>query len=222
MKLELETKRPLKSIYSPSHTVEIKRNGANRAVVGYEASDVKPDADFQLYFSTEKDELAANLLTYKTGGEDGFFVLLVSPGIDVKEKQIVPKDVAFVLDTSGSMAGKKLEQAKKALQFCVENLNDGDRFEIIRFSTEVEPLFDKLVDASKANRAKANDFIKDLKPIGGTAIDDALKKALALSKADPPVDERADTISDRPSSSFFSPTAGPPSARPTRSRSWPT
>ena len=73
------------------------------------------------------------------------------------------KDVAFVLDTSGSMAGKKLDQAKKALQFCVENLNDGDRFEVMRFSTEVEPLFDKLVDASKSNRAKATDFIKDLK-----------------------------------------------------------
>src|SRR5207245_4977316 len=92
----------------------------------------------------------------------------------------VLKDVACVLDTSGSMAGKKLDQAKKALQFCVENLNDGDRFEVIRFSTEVEPLFDKLVDASKPNRSKAEDFIKDLKPIGGTAIDDALKKALAL------------------------------------------
>ncbi|MBI3849203.1 MAG: VWA domain-containing protein [Verrucomicrobia bacterium] len=180
VKLELETKRPLKSIYSPSHTVEIKRDGATRAVVGYEASDVKPDADFQLYYSTEKGEIAANLLTYKTGGEDGYFVLLVSPGIDVKEKQVVLKDVAFVLDTSGSMAGKKLDQAKKALQFCVENLNDGDRFEIIRFSTEVEPLFDKFVDASKANRSKANDFIKELKPIGGTAIDDALRKALAL------------------------------------------
>ena len=60
--------------------------------------------------------------------------------------------------------------------FCVENLNDGDRFEILRFSTEVEPLFDKLVEASKENRARAEKFIKDLKPIGGTAIDDALKQ----------------------------------------------
>jgi Ca-activated chloride channel family protein len=100
--------------------------------------------------------------------------------VDVKVKQVVTKDVAFVLDTSGSMAGKKLEQAKKALQFCVENLNDGDRFEIIRFSTEVEPLFDKLVKATDQNRARANDFIREIKPIGGTAIDDALRKALAL------------------------------------------
>jgi Ca-activated chloride channel family protein len=148
VQVELSSDRPLKTIYSPSHAVEIKRHGSTRATVGFEASDALPDTDFALYFAPEK--------------------------------QVMPKDVAFVLDTSGSMAGKKLEQAKKALRFCVENLNDYDRFEIIRFSTEVEPLFDKLVTATESNREKANDFIKDLKPIGGTALDDALQKALAL------------------------------------------
>lgn len=180
VKLDLETARSLKSIYSPSHAVEIKRDGPNRATVGYEASDVAPDTDFSLYFSPEKDEVGINLLTHRVAGEDGYFLLLASPGVDVKENRLVKKDVVFVLDTSGSMAGKKLEQAKKALLFCVENLNDGDRFELVRFSTEVEPLFDKLVSADKPNRDKANDFIKGLKPIGGTAIDDALKKALSL------------------------------------------
>ena len=180
VKVDLESKRPLKSIYSPSHAVEVKRHGATSATAGYEATDVQPDTDFALYFAPEKDEIGVNLLTHRRSDEDGYFLLLASPGVDVKEKQVVMKDIAFVLDTSGSMAGKKLEQAKKALQFCVENLNDGDRFEIIRFSTEVEPLFDKLVKATEQNRAKANDFIKDLKPIGGTAIDDALRKALAL------------------------------------------
>jgi len=179
--VDLESKRSLKSIYSPSHAVEVKRRGSTSATVGYEASDVQPDADFALYFAPEKDEIGVNLLTYKPGDEDGYFMLLASPGVDVKEKQLVLKDVAFVLDTSGSMAGAKLDQAKKALKFCVENLNDGDRFEILRFSTEVEPLFDKLVDANKANRSRAEEFIKDLKPIGGTAIDDALKKALSFN-----------------------------------------
>jgi Ca-activated chloride channel family protein len=180
VKVDLETKRPLKSIYSPTHQAEIKREGSNRAVVGYEASDVTPDSDFALYFAPEKDELGVNLVTRRAPGEDGYFLLLASPGMDVKDKQVILKDVVFVLDTSGSMAGKKIEQAKKALQFCVENLNDGDRFELMRFSTEVEPLFDRLVEASSANRNRAEDFVKDLKAIGGTAIDDALKKALSL------------------------------------------
>jgi len=180
IKVELTSDRPLKSIYSPSHTVEIKRHGSLRATVGFEDNNVKPDTDFALYFAPEKDELGVNLLTYKTGSDDGYFLLLASPGMDTKDKRIVPKDVVFVLDTSGSMTGKKLDQAKKALQFCVENLNDKDRFEIVRFSTEVEPLFDKLVAVNAQNRDQAEQFIKGLKPIGGTAIDDALKKALAL------------------------------------------
>lgn len=180
IKVELNSDRPLKSIYSPSHTVEIKRHGSRRATVGFEANETHPDTDFALYFAPEKDELGVNLLTHKTGDEDGYFLLLVSPGDDVKDQRVMPKDVAFVLDTSGSMAGKKLEQAKKALLFCVENLNAEDRFEIVRFSTEVEPLFDKLVAANSRNRDRAEEFIKDLKPIGGTAIDEALQRALAI------------------------------------------
>jgi Ca-activated chloride channel homolog len=181
VKVDVETKRPLKSIYSPSHAVEVHRDGSNRATAGYEASDVQPDTDFQLYFAPEKDEIGLNLMTYRSSGDDGFFLLLASPGMDVKQKA-VPKDVVFVLDTSGSMAGDKIKQAKKALAFCVDNLNDNDRFELIRFSTEVEPLFNQLVDASSDNRAKATSFIKDLKAIGATAIDDALRQALKMNE----------------------------------------
>ncbi|HZQ47109.1 MAG TPA: VIT and VWA domain-containing protein [Verrucomicrobiae bacterium] len=184
IKVELETKRSLKTIYSPSHAVEIKRHGPNQATIGYEAANVQPDTDFALYFAPEQEDVGLNLLTYKTPGEDGYFLLLASPGMDAMERQVVLKDVVFVLDTSGSMAGKKIQQARKALEFCVDNLNDGDHFELVRFSTEVEPLFDHLVDASPANRAKAQDFIKDLRANGATAIDDALRKALSLRPAD--------------------------------------
>ena len=180
VKVDLETKRPLKSVYSPSHPVEVKRSGATRAVIGYEASSAKPDADFQLFYAQEEQDIGLNLMTFKGPGDEGFFLLLASPGAGEKNSRSIPKDITFVLDTSGSMAGSKLEQAKKALLFCVENLNDADRFEILRFSTEVEPLFDRLTEATRENRGRALKFIKDLKPTGGTAIDDALRKALAV------------------------------------------
>jgi len=72
----------------------------------------------------------------------------------------------------------KLEQAKKALVFCLKNLNKDDRFELVRFSTEAESFFGKLMDADEGNRRRAEEFIQELKPIGGTAIEDALSKAL--------------------------------------------
>jgi Ca-activated chloride channel homolog len=179
VKVEVKTAQPLASIYSPSHKVEIKRDGANRAVVGYEAKEEKPDTDFQLVFSTEARDVGLTVITHKPESEDGYFLLLAAPTV-AKESKPAPKDVVFVVDTSGSMAGAKLEQAKKALAFCVENLNAEDHFDIVRFSTEAEPLFGKLVDADADYRKRASDFVSDLKPIGGTAIADALQAALKI------------------------------------------
>jgi len=185
--VRLSSDQPIASIYSPSHKVEIKRDGASRAMVSYEAKNDRPDTDFQLVFTREKRDVGLHVMSYKAESEDGYFLLLAAPSVDLKDKKPAPKDVVFVLDTSGSMAGAKIKQAKKALEFCVENLNDDDRFDIIRFSTESEPLFDKLTIASEANRKRATEFIHGLKAIGGTAIADALNTAL---KSKPAGEER--------------------------------
>src|SRR6476659_4163016 len=177
VKIELKSAEPLASIYSPSHKVEIKRDGPNRAVIGYESKDEKPDTDFQLVYSSDTRDVGLRLITYKPDGEDGYFLLLAAPTLG-NETKPAPKDVVFVVDTSGSMAGAKLQQAQKALRFCVENLNADDRFEIVRFSTEAESLFGKLSEADSEHRKRASNFIADLKPIGGTAIADALQTAL--------------------------------------------
>src|SRR2546421_9828647 len=179
VKIELKSAEPLASIYSPSHKVEIKRDGANRAVIGYESKDEKPDTDFQLVYSSDTRDVGLKLITYKPDSDDGYFLLLAAPTISNDTKPSA-KDVVFVVDTSGSMAGAKLQQAQKALRFCVENLNADDRFEIVRFSTEAEPLFRELVPADADHRKRASGFIDDFKPIGGTAIADALQSALKV------------------------------------------
>lgn len=183
IRVELTSDQPLHSIYSPTHDVEIKHANATHATIGYEAKDVRPDTDFQLFFAPEKSDVSLKMLTYQTGDDDGYFLLLASPSLDMKSKP-VPKDVTFVLDTSGSMADdNKLKQAKKALQFCLANLNVDDRFEIVRFSTEPEPLFGSLTPATSKAVDQAHDFVAKLKPAGGTAIFDALGRAMALRPA---------------------------------------
>lgn len=188
VKIEVKSAEPLASIYSPSHKVEIKREGPNRAIIGYEGKNEKPDTDFQLVYSQEsREKIGLSLINYRPDGEDGYFLLLAAPTVGSDSKP-APKDVVFVVDTSGSMAGAKLQQAQKALKFCVENLNSEDRFEIVRFSTEAEPLFNKLVAADIDHRKRANDFIESFKPIGGTAIADALQAGLKVrqEKSDRP------------------------------------
>jgi Ca-activated chloride channel homolog len=178
--VELTCRDPIKSVYSPTHSVQIHRTDELRATVAYEQHQVRPDTDFKLIFSRNKSPVGVDLLTYRNSAEDGYFLLLASPGLQPPKGQVEKKDVCFVLDTSGSMAGPKIEQAKKALTFCLNSLNDGDRFEIIRFSTETEPLFHELRPADKANLDKAQAFVKDLRASGGTDIDDALHDALKL------------------------------------------
>lgn len=185
VRVNIAQESPIKALYSPSHQVEIRRDGERRATAGYEATNTRPDRDFQLLCSTADAELGVSLLTQKTSAEDGWFLLLAAPGAEtMKTREVNPKDVVFVLDTSGSMAGKKLEQAKRALAFCVENLNDADRFEVVRFATESEPLFDALRGGTRENRDRALSFVKDLRPIGGTAIADALEHATKLRPPD--------------------------------------
>ena len=178
LKLELESGTPLKTIYSPTHNVEVLRHGSKTATIGMEQAEMSGNKDFELFYSAEKSELGMSLLTYKKAGEDGYFMLFASPGFDSGTKKNIPKDVVFVLDTSGSMSGKKLEQAKKALVFCIQNLNDEDRFEVIRFSTETEALFREMKKVSADSRKEAETFVTNLKTIGGTAINDALRTAL--------------------------------------------
>jgi Ca-activated chloride channel family protein len=108
--------------------------------------------------------------------------LNISPGLgDVKE--VVQKDIVFVMDKSGSMSDKKMDQAKKALKFCIENLNQGDRFELIPFSTEASPLFGEVTEFNAQNKKKAIERIDELRAIGGTNIDEALQLALASQKS---------------------------------------
>lgn len=184
VRVQLKSPRSLKSIYCPSHSAEVKRRGENEATIGWEERNVRPDTDFKLVYSTGTEGVGLDWLTYREGGNEGFFMLLASPGLTKMKGDAPAKDICFVLDTSGSMAhNNKLEQAKKALDFCLANLNPADRFEIIRFSTEAESLFGRLQQADSDNVDKARGFVRELKPIGGTAISEALKKAQILPAA---------------------------------------
>ncbi len=180
VKVEITSTEPLGPLYSPSHEVEIRRRDARHAVIGYEDKSVRPDTDFQLFFGPAGGEsINGRLLAFNDGREEGFFLLMLSPRADVAAGRVLPKDLVFVLDTSGSMAERaKMAQAKKALHFCLANLEGGDRFEIVRFSTEAEALFSALRPATAANIRRADEFVEGLKPIGGTALAEALDLAL--------------------------------------------
>jgi len=176
--VDIKTSDVLKNVYCTSHEADVVRKESGRAVISFEQKETKPDIDFKIYYNTDKSAVGLSMLAYKNKSNDGYFFLNISPGLDMDNSRVMDKDITFVLDVSGSMAGKKLEQAKKALLFCVENLNKSDRFQVVRFSTEAEALFTGLSAVNNDNLDKARKFINNLKAIGGTYIEEALKLAL--------------------------------------------
>jgi len=175
--VSIRTTEPLKAIYSPSHDVAVIRDGDHRARVGYEASNVRAERDFDLYFSTAERAIDISVLSYRPKGEDGFFLLLAAPPIEPPEDAIVAKDVILVLDVSGSMKGEKIRQAQDALVYILEQLQPDDRFNVVAFSTGVRMYARDLRPASEAPKAK--DWVRSLRAVGGTDINRALLEALA-------------------------------------------
>jgi Ca-activated chloride channel homolog len=183
VKIDLKSDEKIKNIYCPTHEIDIVDKSDNHSIISYEAENVKPDKDFKLYFSKNFSSVGLSLLTYKSGKNDGYFLLSASPSIEIDKSNIEKKDITFILDVSGSMSGEKLDQAKKALLYCINNLNSGDQFNIIRFSTEAYSLFNSLKSADKQNINEAKRFIDELQAIGGTNIEEAFNLAFNNYKA---------------------------------------
>ncbi len=180
--IRLSSREPLRAVYSPSHEVSLYREDNHHATIGYEDRAVLPDQDFVLYYTSSSEDFGLNLLTYNVEDEDGFFLLLVAPPMEVEDQEIVAKDVIFVLDTSGSMHGEKIEQAKGALGFVLEHLNPADRFGIVVFDTAVSLYHSELLPA--AERTAAVNYVRGLSASGSTDIHGALMRALDLAEPD--------------------------------------
>lgn len=176
--IEIASRIALKGIYSPSHEIEVKRDGERRARITFETRATSGQPDLQLFYALSEQEFGASLLTYREPGKDGYFMLLLAPKAELDEKAVAAKEVVFVLDTSGSMADDgKMEKARAALRFGVNALNARDRFNIVSFAGEEHLLSERLLNADANGKKQALEFIERLKATGGTNINDALLAA---------------------------------------------
>jgi len=183
--VKIHSQQPMKSIYSPSHEVVVDRKGDHKATISFEDSHVVPDKDFILYYTVSEKAFGASLLTYKKTRRDGYFMLMLSPGYDVAKHQVLPKNIVFVLDTSGSMRrDRKLQQAQEALIYGLEGLNADDLFGVVAFSTTVNVFDDVLHKGTTQNIENATEFVEQLRARGGTDIYEALQTALELLDED--------------------------------------
>ncbi len=184
LKARIKSQHAIQNVYSPTHTFNMRRASDREVHVEFNREQALLDKDFQLFWTlTNKDVGLTSMIHRSTATEDGYFLFLISPRLEAPQ-QIVPRDVLLVLDTSGSMKGAKMEQARKALHYFLNHLNKQDRFALMNFSTTVNKYQNELLEANAEELGKARQWVDNLQPTGGTAIDKALSTALEMRTRD--------------------------------------
>lgn len=178
--VDIKSDKNITTLYSPTYETVINKSDKKNAKITFNKKEVKPDKDFLLFIGYSAQNVGLSVMTFtENDTTNGFFFMNISPAFVDKSDELVKKNITFIIDVSGSMAGEKLDKAKAALIYCISNLNSTDKFEIVKFSTFANSLFGKQVIANKKNTETALNFINNLKPVGGTNVQDAFSKAFA-------------------------------------------
>lgn len=162
---------------SLTHDVDIQKTGASTAVVTLRNKTELPNRDFVLQYDVSGAKIADAVMTHRDS-KGGFFTMILQPPDRVPADEITPKELVFVLDTSGSMSGFPIEKAKETMKLALEGLHPRDRFNLITFSGDTYVLFPHPVPATPENLARAKEFLESRRGSGGTEMMKAIRIAL--------------------------------------------
>jgi len=181
LSLSINAALPLAELKVLTHRARIERPGRGRATIALDPADRIPNRDFVASFALTGARPQATVLADHHDQRGGHLLLLIQPPKRVAPAQVAPREFVFVVDTSGSMHGRPLNQAKRAMELCLASLGPADRFQIIRFASDAEPLASRPLPPTAANRARARRFLNDPWGSGGTEFLPALKLALGAA-----------------------------------------
>jgi len=179
---KIDSKIPITNIYSPSHKVSVRRESESKAAISFEGANIKPDKDFVFYYSLSQDDVGLSFMNW-AGPEENYYLLLASPRYAAEKEKVLNKNLIFALDSSGSMSGNKIRQAKDAVRFIINHLDEKDRFSVIDFDDGVSLFRPELVPATTQNKDEALKFVDAIEDSGGTNINDALLQALKMTQS---------------------------------------
>jgi Ca-activated chloride channel family protein len=182
LEVALDAGVPIDGLKSNSHEIDVERPNGWSARVSLKNKSEIPNRDFVLKYDVAGGRVEDALLTHRTD-KGGFFTLILQPPDRVTAEDVTPKEIVFVLDTSGSMEGFPIEKAKEAMKLALDGLHPQDTFNLITFAGDTHILFPQPVAATKENMAKAQAFLASREGGGGTEMMKAIKAALEPSGA---------------------------------------
>jgi Ca-activated chloride channel family protein len=173
---------PVEDIRSKTHEIETFNLSPNQASIKLRNQTAIPNKDFVLRYDVSGKRIEDAVLAHRDA-RGGFFTLILSPPEKFAVEDVAPKEIVFVLDTSGSMEGFPIEKAKESMKMALEGLYPNDTFNLITFAGDTHVLFDEPVPATPDNLRKAQEFLDSRRGDGGTEMMEAVKIALAPSDA---------------------------------------
>ena len=183
--VNIQSQAAIKNVYSPTHSVEIKRPDDEHAVIHLHQQNRVPNSDFRLFFDVGNQAVGTSVMSFRQDKEEqGYVMMLISPEIKKKADKSLKKNILFVVDRSGSMSGKKIEQAKSALKFVLNNLQKDDLFNVIAYDSEVESFEPEMQRYTDKTRKKALGFVEGIYAGGSTNINGAMTTALEMLQDD--------------------------------------
>lgn len=180
IEVKLDAGVPIDGLKSTLHEVDVARTDNHRAVVRLKDQTTIPNKDFILKFDVAGKTISDAVMTHR-GAQGGFFTLILQPPERVTAADVTPKELVFVLDTSGSMGGFPIEKAKETMKLALDNLYPEDTFNLITFSGDTNVLFPQPVRATRENLQRAQSFLASRQGSGGTEMMRAIRAALAPS-----------------------------------------
>jgi Ca-activated chloride channel family protein len=180
IEVNLDTGVPIVELKSTQHEIDVPRSDNHHAVVRLINQATIPNKDFILKFNVAGRKISDAVMTHR-GARGGFFTLMLQPPERVTAADVTPKELVFVLDTSGSMEGFPIEKAKETMKLALDNLYPEDTFNLITFSGDTHVLFPQPVQATRENLLRAQSFLASRQGSGGTEMMDAIRAALAPS-----------------------------------------
>jgi Ca-activated chloride channel family protein len=184
MKVDLAAGMPVQNITCSSHKVIVKYDGPTSASITLDPSEKRgANRDFILKYRLAGNRIETGLLLYK-GAEENFFLLMIQPPKRPADREILPREYIFIVDVSGSMHGFPLDMSKKLLKDLIGNLRTGDKFNVLLFAGGSSLMSEESLAASLDNIQRALTLIERQRGGGGTELLPALKRALAIPRAE--------------------------------------
>jgi Ca-activated chloride channel family protein len=186
IELAIDAGVPIRQLHSDSHEIDVRRTGASTATVKLKSLTEIPNKDFILKYDVAGEEISDAVLSQAAPangklGAGGYFTLTLQPPAHIPESDITPKELVFVLDTSGSMMGFPIEKAKELIAHALDELYPGDTFNLITFSGDTRILFPEPVFPTAENIRKAKQLLGEQRGVGGTEMMKAIRASLVPS-----------------------------------------